>query len=130
MSAAVPSSDSGTVTPGMTVAQKLRRNRKITITTSTMVSSSVNSTSCTEAWMVVVRSMIWSTLIDGGTEFMTLRQRGLDARDRVDDVGAGLLVDQQQDAGLAVLPSRAPAMFSGPSTATPMSRMRIGAPFL
>ena len=39
------------------VAQKLRRNRKITITTSTIVSISVNSTSFTEAWMVVVRSI-------------------------------------------------------------------------
>ena len=37
--AAVPSSASGTVTPGMMVAQALRRNRKITITTSAMVSS-------------------------------------------------------------------------------------------
>ena len=40
----------------MIVAQTLRRNRKITITTSAMVSISVNSTSCTEALMVVVRS--------------------------------------------------------------------------
>src|SRR5580658_8377542 len=51
-----PSSASGTVTAGMNVAQKLRRNNNITSTTSTIVSISVNSTSSTEARMVVVRS--------------------------------------------------------------------------
>ena len=40
--AQAPSSDSGTVTLGMMVAQKLRRNTKITATTSPIVSSSVN----------------------------------------------------------------------------------------
>src|SRR5476649_1506125 len=66
--ATVPSSASGTVTPGMMVAQALRRNRNITITTSTMVSASVNSTSRTDALMVVVRFATVSTLIEGGTE--------------------------------------------------------------
>ena len=42
MSAKVPTRASGTVTPGITVAQKLRRNTKITITTSAIVSISVN----------------------------------------------------------------------------------------
>ena len=59
---------SGTVTPGMTVAQKFLKNRKMTMTTRAIVSSSVNSTSCTDAWMVWVRSTIVSTLMDGGTE--------------------------------------------------------------
>ena len=40
----------------MTVAQKLRRKMKITITTSATVSSSVNCTSATDARMVWVRS--------------------------------------------------------------------------
>src|SRR3977135_2138071 len=66
--ATVPSSARGTVTPGMMVAQALRKNRKITITTSAMVSASVNSTSCTAALMVVVRLATVFTLIDGGTE--------------------------------------------------------------
>src|ERR1700686_4140191 len=39
-----PASASGTVTLGMSVAQKLRRNKRITSTTRQMVSSSVNST--------------------------------------------------------------------------------------
>ena len=53
----VPISERGTATLGMTVAEKFRRKRKMTITTSTMVSISSNSTSFTEARMVVVRSV-------------------------------------------------------------------------
>ena len=66
--AAVPSSASGTVMPGMMVAQALRKNRKITMTTSAIVSARVNSTSSTAALIVVVRFATVSTLIDGGTE--------------------------------------------------------------
>src|ERR1700730_18685765 len=66
--AAVPSRDSGTVMPGMMVAQALRRNRKITITTSAIVSASVCSTSSTEALIVVVRLATMSTLMEGGTD--------------------------------------------------------------
>src|ERR1700738_4038117 len=64
--AAVPSSARGTVTPGMMVAQALRKNKKITSTTSTMVMAKVISTSSTEALIVVVRLATVSTLIDGG----------------------------------------------------------------
>ena len=52
----MPISDSGTVTAGITVAQKFRRNTKITITTSATVSTRVKRTSLTEARMVCVRS--------------------------------------------------------------------------
>ena len=61
-----PSSASGTVMPGMSVAQKLRRNSRITITTRKMVSSRVNSTSSTEARIVVVRSCRIEMLMPGG----------------------------------------------------------------
>ena len=57
MAPKAPTIDSGTATEGMMVAARLRRNRKITITTSATVSSSSNSTSRTEARMVVVRSV-------------------------------------------------------------------------
>jgi hypothetical protein len=40
----------------MTVAEMFRRKRKMTRTTRTRVSSSVNVTSCTDASMVVERS--------------------------------------------------------------------------
>ncbi len=61
-----PSSASGTVTPGMTVAQKLRRNSRMTSTTSTIVRPSVNSTSSSEARIVTVRSSSVVTSIAGG----------------------------------------------------------------
>src|ERR1700682_1844547 len=61
-----PASASGTVTLGMSVAQKLRKNSRITSTTRQMVSISVNSTSKTEARMVTVRSGMVSTVIAGG----------------------------------------------------------------
>ncbi|MNC85882.1 hypothetical protein D3C83_15010 [compost metagenome] len=53
----VPTSDSGTATLGMTVPASVRRNRKITSTTSATASISSNCTSSTEARMVVVRSV-------------------------------------------------------------------------
>ena len=49
-------SDNGTARLGMIVAERLRRNRKITITTSTTVSFSVNFTSFTDARMDWERS--------------------------------------------------------------------------
>src|SRR5215471_10103373 len=61
-----PSNASGTVTPGITVAQTLRRNSKITKITSTMVKPSVNWTSSTEARIVVVLSNSVVTVIAGG----------------------------------------------------------------
>ena len=45
MVAVVPSNESGTTTPGIRVTRKLRRNSRITSTTRTIVSPSVNSTS-------------------------------------------------------------------------------------
>ena len=45
MTANVPTIESGTATPGIRVAEMLRRNRKITITTRQMVSTRVNFTS-------------------------------------------------------------------------------------
>ena len=52
----MPSSDSGTATLGMVVADPLRRNRKTTSTTRAIESNSVSWMSRNEARMVVVRS--------------------------------------------------------------------------
>ncbi len=68
ITAKVPTSASGTVMLGMMVAQKLRRNRKITITTRPIDSISVNCTSSTEARMVWVRSSTVLTCTEGGIE--------------------------------------------------------------
>src|SRR5271166_5618926 len=68
ITAKVQISATGTVTDGMMVAQTLRRNRKITITTRLIDRISVNWTSVTEARMVCVRSTIVLTLMAGGME--------------------------------------------------------------
>src|SRR5665213_1157318 len=64
----VATSDKGTVMLGMMVAHSERRNRKITITTSAIVTLSVNSTSLTEALMVCERSDANSILTEGGMD--------------------------------------------------------------
>ena len=78
--------------------------------------------------MVWVRSVRSSTLIAGGIAASQPRQRRLDPVHRLDDVGAGLLEDDQEHAALAVRPSRLAVVSSGPATAWPMSRTRTGAP--
>src|SRR5208282_6014343 len=66
IAANVPTSDSGTATLGMTVAAKVRRNTKMTATTSATQSINSNSTSATEARTVVVRSVSTAILMMGG----------------------------------------------------------------
>src|SRR5271170_5392025 len=64
----VPTSDSGTATLGIIVAERLRRNKKMTITTSATVSISSNSTSLTDARMVTVLSVSTATCTEAGRE--------------------------------------------------------------
>ena len=73
MIASAPISDNGTDRLGMKVAGMLRRNRKMTITTRPTASASSNSTSSTEARMVVVRSVSGVIVTDAGND---LRSEG------------------------------------------------------
>ena len=66
IAAKVPTKDSGTATLGMIVAANVRRNTKMTATTSATHSISSNSTSATEARTVVVRSVNTANLMMGG----------------------------------------------------------------
>ncbi len=61
----VATSDTGTASDGMTVADAERRNRKITSTTSATAMSSVSCTSTTEARIEIERSLRTSMLIGG-----------------------------------------------------------------
>src|SRR5215831_8017225 len=58
--------DIGSARLGMIVADQLRRNKKITSTTSASVSSRVNVTSSTDALIVAERSYSVSTWTAGG----------------------------------------------------------------
>ena len=71
MIASAPISDSGTDRLGMMVAGMLRRNRKMTITTRPTASASSNSTSWTEARMVIVRSVSGLTVIAAGSDWLS-----------------------------------------------------------
>ena len=100
----VPSSDSGTATLGMIVAHSRRRNTKITAITRQIVRTSVNSTSCTDARIVTVRSENTSSLHVGRQHRLQVGQDRADALDGLDDVRAGLAADVEQHRGLAVRP--------------------------
>ncbi len=141
ITAAVPRMASGTVTLGISVAATLRRNRKMTATTSAIVSTSVNSTSRTEPRMVCVASRITFTDTAGGS---AARRRGSVAlmRSTVSiTLAPGCFVmtstmarppcTPAASSGDAPAPAKAQAaivVFSGPATAVPTSRTRIGAP--
>ena len=73
----VPTKDKGTATAGMKVAGRLRKNTKITITTSAMESINSNSTSSTEARMVTVRSVKTCTSKDAGKLACNLGNKSL-----------------------------------------------------
>ena len=83
------------------------------MTTSATVSISSNSTSLTEARMVVVRSVRTWTWTLAGKAGLQLRQELIDAVDDGDDVGAGLALDVDDDGGLAVHPGGLLRVFGG-----------------
>ena len=88
------------------VAQTLRRNRKITITTRLIDSSSVNCTSRTEARMVCVRSMTMLTWIDGGIAASSRGSAALIRSTVSMTLAPGCLNTSSTMPRLAVLPGR------------------------
>ncbi len=123
----VATSETGRVTLGITVAQSLRRNRKITSTTRATVSTRVNCTSAMAARMVIVRSVTTETFSPGGT---CARRRG--SRSRTASTTAMVLAPgwrwmSRMTAG-APLNQPASSASSGPSMARPISRSFTGAP--
>ena len=83
-------------------------NISTTSSTSAMVISMVYCTSSTLARIVVVRSEITVTLMSGGSHSISCGSSCVDAVDRLDDVGAGLLGDGQQDRRLLAVPRGEP----------------------
>ncbi len=69
----MPTIESGTATPGISVAERFLRNRKITITTRHTVSTSVNSTSRMEPRIDSEASKATSSFTEGG---ISLRNTG------------------------------------------------------
>src|ERR1700690_207018 len=73
----VPTRESGTAMLGMIVAANVRRNTKMTATTSEMHRQSSNSTSATEARTVVVLSVRTAIFIVGGIVALSFGRRAL-----------------------------------------------------
>ena len=112
---------------GITVAQKLRRKTKMTMTTSAMVRSSVNCTSSTAARMVVVRSLMTSILTAGGIA-ATRRGRVALIRSTVSMTLAPGCLNTTRNTPRLPLAQAACLASSGPVTAWPMSLIRKGPP--
>ena len=106
MTPKVPTSDTGTATPGMAVAQRLWRKAKITRTTRTMEITRVISTSRTEARMVMVRSCALREFDRRRNRGAQQRQHGFHAIHRVNDVGRRLAEKVQLDHRLSIDQSR------------------------
>ena len=123
----VPTSESGTATLGMMVAETLRRKRKITITTSAMVSISSNCTSLTEARMVVVRSVSTCTLIACGSEAFNCGSSCSMRSTTLMMLAPGWRWMFRITAGVVFIQA-ACWLFSAPSTTVATSEKRTGAP--
>ena len=106
IAAQVPTSDTGTASAGMIVAETFRRNRKITMITRQMAIASVSCTSATASRIEIERSNSGCIWIAGGT---CARIAGSLSRTMVDDldgVGVGLALDRQHDGAGIVEPAR------------------------
>ena len=125
----VPISDSGTAMLGMIVAASVRRNRKITITTSAMVSISSNSTSFTDARIVVVRSVRICICTAGGSDARSCGNSALTRSTTAMMLAPGWRWMLRITAGVSFIHA-ACRTFSASSTIRATSESWTGAPFL
>ena len=127
MAAKVPTSDSGTATLGMIVAQRLRRNRKMTMTTSAMVRISSNFTSSTLALMEVVRSVRVVTWMLAGRVASSCGRSPLMFLTTLIVLAPGWRWTLRMTAGVSFIQAACPS-FSTPSTTWATSVSMTGAP--
>ncbi len=129
MTANVPTSDSGTATLGMIVAGILRKNTKITRTTRITASVSSNSTSWTDARIVVVRSVRMPTSTEDGSEACSFGSRARTLCTTLITLAPGCRWMLRMMAGVVLY--QAPSfMFSGALSTVATSESRTAAPFL
>ena len=67
MKAKVPISETGSASAGISVADSVFRNRKMTRMTSTIAMASVSFTSCTESRIDLERSLMTETSTEAGS---------------------------------------------------------------
>src|SRR5712692_2488908 len=122
----VPTMEMGTATLGMTVAERLRRKRNMTMTTRTIVSMSVNSTSSTDARIVVVRSVRFVISMDDGIDALSWGIRRLMRSTTAMMLAPGWRWMFTMTAGLSFIHA-ASLTFSTPSMTSATSDSRTGA---
>ena len=125
----VPTSESGTATLGITVAASVRRKRKMTSTTSAIVSISSNSPSSTEARIVVVRSVRIRTSIEDGSDAWSCGRRRLMRSTTAMMLAPGCRWMFTRTAGVVSIHA-ACFTFSAASITRATSERWTGAPFL
>ena len=111
IAANVPTMEAGSARLGMTVAEMLRRNRKMTITTSAMVSTIVNLMSWTDSRIDCDRSLRTASVERGRKLRLDLRQQLADRVDDLDRVRARLPLHGQVDRPRFVVPARRLVVF-------------------
>ena len=112
----------------MRVAEKVRRKRKMTMTTRATVSISSNWTSFTEARIVVVRSVRIETCTDDGREASSCGRTALIRSTTPMMLAPGWRWMLRITAGTVSFQAACFA-FSAPSTTSATSDRRTGAPF-
>ncbi|CAB5723950.1 Uncharacterised protein [Delftia tsuruhatensis] len=130
----VPISDSGTAKLGISVAEALRRNTKITATTRAMASISSSCMSSTEARMVTVRSVSTCTSSEAGSVSLSWGSRALMRSTVSITLAPGwrrmLRITPAREPPSGVPAQAARRVFSASSTVWAMSDRRTGRPFL
>src|SRR5579862_9320412 len=128
IAAKVPTRESGTATLGMIVAAKVRRNTKMTATTSATHSISSNSTSDTDARTVVVRSVSTAILMIGGMVARSFGSSALMLSTTLMMLAPGWRWMFTITAGTLFIQADS-SLFSTPSTTFDTSLSMTGAPF-
>ncbi len=123
----VPTSESGTATLGITVAASVRRKRKMTMTTRAITSISSNSTSLTEARIVMVRSVRMATETADGREARSCGSSALTRSTTAMMLAPGCLWMFRMTAGTSFIQA-ACFVFSVSSMTLATSERRTGAP--
>ena len=127
MAAKVPTIDSGRARLGMAVAERLRRKRKMTITTRHRLSRRVSFTSRTESRMDSERSIRISRLIAAGICARKVGSSALIASTTSTVLVPGWRCTASTTARVP-LNQLATLSFSTPSTTCPTSARRTGEP--
>ncbi len=127
MTPKVPSSDTMVATAGMMVARTLRRKTLTTSTTSRIETSSVNSISCSDERIELVRSDATCSVTSPGSCACSDGSRARMPSTVSITLAAGWRVISTITAG-SPLNRPSVLMFSGPSTTSATSCRRIAAP--